>query len=710
VAEKKGPETPMNMQILERAVAFHQRGELVQAEQLYAQVLQEQPDQFDALHMLGVIRFAQCRYDEALTLIAAALKANPESARAHANYGRVLSEVERHEEALVSFNRALAIMPQYPLALRARGNALGQLDRHAEALASYEHALALAPNDAETLHERGVLLAQMKRYPEALASFDKALTVARGYWTLWHSRGNVLSELERYDEALASYDRALALKPDYAEALYGRGHVLQALKRDADALLSYDKALAIRPDFPEVLNNLGSVLSELRRRKEALASLDKALALRPDYAEALVNRGNVLNAMKRYEEALASYDRALALKPDFADALYNRGEALTELGRHAEALASYDRALALRPDNADALNNRGTVLQALSRYDEALACFERAIAVAPAHAKAHWNIAADRLAVGDFARGWNEYEWRRAVPEFGHLPRSSPQPLWNGDYVKGALLVWGEQGLGDEILYAGMIPDLMARADTVVVETEPRLVPLFARSFPGVRVVGRGEQLGDDIKAQMALGSLAQYLRLNLAAFPYRERGYLVADAERAAKLRQRLSPAGQVVMGLSWISKNPLLGKFKTARLRDFEPLLRLSGCRFVDLQYGDTGPERAALEQETGLLVERLEDIDNTDDLDGLAALISACDLVVTVSNTIAHLAGALGRPTWVLAPHGYARFWYWFRDRSDSPWYPHVHIKRQAGKESWAETIAAMAGEIAAFVASAKVRRKS
>lgn len=701
----------MNMRLLEHAVACHQRGELVQAEQLYAQVLQSDPNQFDALHMLGVIRLGQGRHDEALKLIGAALKAHPESARAQANYGRALSEIGRYEEALGSFDRALALRPDYPEALHARANALSALGRHAEAFASFDRALALRPDYTDALLDFGNLLALAKRYAEALVCFDKALAVQGNDAAIWHSRGNALSELGRHEQALASYDRALALSPNYAEAHYGRGHALQALKRYQDALASYDRALAVKRDFAEALNNRGSVLGELKQHQDALASYDRALALRPDYAEAFNNRGNLLHSMKRHEEALASYDRALALKPDFADALYNRGDALARLERHEAALASYDRALTLSPDHADALNNRGTVLQALNRYDEALACFERTVAVAPRHALGHWNIAADRLSVCDFARGWKEYEWRRAVPEFGHVPRHFAQPVWDGGYVKGTLFVWGEQGLGDEILYAGMIPDLASRADSVVLETEPRLVPLFARSFPGVRVIGRGERYDEaGIKAQIGLASLGQFLRRSLTAFPYRERGYLVADAQLTAKLRGRLSPAGQAVMGLSWISRNPTLGEFKTAQLRDFESLLRLATCRYIDLQYGDTRNERAALSQATGLAVERLEDIDNTDDLDGLAALISACDLVVTVSNTTAHLAGALGKPTWVFAPHGYARFWYWFRDRPDSPWYPHLRIVRQAGKEPWADTFAAAAGEIADFVESVRGRAKS
>src|SRR5581483_2631918 len=251
----------------------------------------------------------------------------------------------------------------------------------------------------------------------------------------------------------------------------------------------------------------------------------------------------------------------------------------------------------------------------------------------------------------------------------------------------------------------GMIPDLAAYADSVLVEVDPRLVPLFARSFPVVTVVGFGEAGRQDFQTQSPFASLGQYLRPTLESFPRAENGYFVADAERAAALRRRLSPNGEKVIGLSWVSKNPTLGERKTAQLRDFESILRLPGCRFIDLQYGDTAAERNAVQKETGLVVERLDDIDNTNDIDGLAALIAACDLVATVSNTTAHLSGALGKPTIVFVPYGRTHLWYWGSEKNQYPWYPRVRLRYQARGESWAKMIATASVEIPGFIASTK-----
>jgi ADP-heptose:LPS heptosyltransferase len=247
-----------------------------------------------------------------------------------------------------------------------------------------------------------------------------------------------------------------------------------------------------------------------------------------------------------------------------------------------------------------------------------------------------------------------------------------------------------------------MLPDLIARTPSIVFEAEPRLVPLFRRSFPAVKVIElQPGPYSGPVAAQVPLGDLGRFFRTGWDRFPTRDRGYLLADEARTRALRERLAD-GRTVIGLSWISKAPMGGAQKSARLADFAALLRLPGCRYVDLQYGDTRAERDAVEQQLGVRVERLPDIDNTNDIDGLAALMGACDAVVTVSNTTAHLAGALGRPTWVMVPHGHARIWYWFKDRALSPWYPRVHVRRQQPAQPWMDVVASLTEEVSGVTA--------
>lgn len=480
----------------------------------------------------------------------------------------------------------------------------------------------------------------------------------------------------------------------------------QGQAREAEQL--YAKVLkADRRQF-DALHLLGLLKYQQGDNAEGLRLIGAALKIKPDYADALLNYGSVLSALQRHEEALGYFDRALALNPLSPRALNNRGNSLAVLRRFDEALGCFNRALAIEPGHANTLVNRAYTLLDLGHYSEALADYERALKLRPDDADSQMHMAFAELAMGNFSSGWRRYEWRwksRHPP----TPRHSTLPRWNGQQVNGTILAWGEQGLGDEIIYTSMIADLARRADSVVLEVEPRLSRLFARSLPGVQVIGRGEPLPANVAAQSPLASLGQHLRPTWDAFPRREAGYLVADRDAAARLRRRLSPEGEAIVGLSWVSKSPLFGLFKTAQLIDFASVLRLPNCRYVDLQYGDTLAEREAVAQSAGIAVERLADIDNTNDIDGLAALITACDLVVTVSNTTAHLAGALGKPTLLFVPQSGGRLWYWFNERADSPWYPRMHIRRQKVGQSWKDLVDLAADDVAALVKTAHAARE-
>ena len=391
-------------------LALHQAGRLVDAEKIYYQVLEMQPDHFDSLHLLGVTFHQRGNHAAAVRQMDSALKRNPNHSFILNNRGVALKELRRFEEALASYDRALNLQPDFAEALSNRGATLYELKRFEEALSSQDRALALRPDYAEALMNRGIILHELKRLDEALTSYDRALTLRPDYVEALSNRGVILHELKRFEEALASYDRAIALRPDYAETLMNRGVTLHELKRFDEALAGFDRALALRPDRAEALSNRGNTLHELKRFEEALASYDRALTLRPDYADALSNRGNTLHELKRFEEALASYDRALSLQPDFADVLSNRGNTLHKLKRFEEALVSYDGALLLRPDYAEALSNRGVALHELKRLEEALVSYDHALTVRPDYAEALSNRGATLHELARFEEALASYE------------------------------------------------------------------------------------------------------------------------------------------------------------------------------------------------------------------------------------------------------------------------------------------------------------
>src|SRR5215510_8073967 len=573
----------------------------------------------------------------------------------------------------------------------------------AEGIDLARRALALDARQARFHTLLGMALSNVGRHAEALDSFDQA--IALGAVDAHGSRADALVGLGRLVDALESFDRALAHDPSSVADWCNRGAALLELGRAGEAAESFARATALAPDFAEAHYNHGNALVKLERHADAIVSYDRALTHKPDYVDALNNRANALNQLGRLPEALTGVEAALALAPEHVGALVTRSVLLRKLHRSADAIASCERAHALKPDDTDALTVRADLLTDLERFDNAIATLDRIIALKPEDVSAKWNKSLICLGLGRFQEGWPLYEHRWAGAK-GLVPRGYTQPRWNGGRIDGTLLIWGEQGLGDEILHASMLPDVLARTPSVVFEVEPRLAPLFARSFPTVKVIaGQPELYAGTVDAQEPLASLGGFLRRSFEDFPRRERGYLAADPARALALRARIASDGRSVIGLSWVSKAPVGGASKSARLADFEALLRLPHCRFVDLQYGDTRAERAALARDLGIVVERLDDIDNTNDLDGLAALMTACDAVVSVSNTTAHLAGALGRPTFVMVPHGFARIWYWFHERNQSPWYPRVAVRRQQSGQPWADVVAEVAREVSALVDSGR-----
>ncbi len=684
---------------LRQAMDAHRRNKFADAERAYRAVLDAAPDCFEALHFLGLAYLQQNKLPEALDLVSRALRTKPQSADSLAMLGVVLSNLGRHAEALESHDALLSLRPDSAETHYNRGVALAKLGRHEEAVVSYRRSIALNPANTQVFHNLGNSLIELGRPQEALDAYEGRLGAAQADPDTLVNRGNALLELKRFDEALQSYDRALACAQDNISALLGRGRALRELKRDADALACYERVLAVDPGNIDATENRAVTLGELGRYDDVLACCDAALALSPDHVRMINTRAVALQHLGRFDEALAGAQHALSLEPDNAAGHSNLGNALYSLGQYEDAEAAFRKSIALAPEAGSVHKNLGGTLLALEQYDDALESYERALACSTQHDDTRTNRALAYLGLGDFKRGWAEYHCRFKTDRV-KCWRDYQVPLWNGASLDGPLLVWGEQGLGDQILYASMIPDLRERVSSIVLEAEVRLVPLFARSFPGIEVIPISKDLYTGRQAaHIPFGTLGQHLRLSWESFPETPGGFLKADPDCARQLRERLKTDDRQVVGLSWRSSNKTLAKAKSAGLHAFESLLKLPNCRFVDLQYGDTSAEREAVARDIGVQIEHLDDIDNMQDIDALAALITACDLVVTVSNTTAHLAGALGKASYVLVPFGQARMWYWFHDRADSPFYPDIKIRRQARTHDWATVVTSVAVEIAA-----------
>ena len=538
----------------------------------------------------------------------------------------------------------------------------------------------------------------------ALANYDRAVGIRPDFARAHHNRGILLEKIGRHHEALASYDRALSVRPDFAAALSNRGNVLHHLNRLPEALESHDRAVQLRPDFAMAHYNRGRVLQDLNRQDEALASYDCAIASQPQFAEAFSNRGNVLLELNRLTEAVASYDRAVDIRPDFPQAFSNRGSALEKLARYDEAVASFDRAIALKPDYSDARSNRGIVLGQLQRFDDALADFAGAVAASPSNAEAHFGEAEVRLLRADFDRGWKEYEWRQQAQQLRHSQRNFAGPLWLGENeITGkTILLHAEQGFGDTIQFCRYVPLVAQRGARIIFEVQDSLKELMSSLVGATDIVVSDSVLPDfDVHCPLLSLPLAFGTRLETipSAVPY-----LRAPSHRVIDWNTRLGPKRRPRIGIAWSGRpTHKNNRNRSISLDSLLPLLDVDAT-FVSLQKDVRPGDAVTLSERTDLLHfgDELHDFSET------AALIANMDLVISVDTSVAHVAGALAKPLWVMLP--FTPDWRWLLDRDDSPWYPTARLFRQDSTRSWEGVItrvkAALAGAARFSVAPAVI----
>lgn len=566
------------------------------------------------------------------------------------------------DDAARFFKRALKANRRDPDALHLLGLARHGAGHSKDAIKYIKRAIANAAGNQQFLNNLGQIYKAVGEVPKAIDCFRRAIAIDGASHEAHNNLANALSEAGEPAAAIEHYRLALAANPQYAVAHYNLGRLHLSRDNNDEADHCFRRALQIAPEYAEAHNNLGLALENREKLEDANAAYRRALAINPKFAEAHYNLGNTLDKQNKIREAVASYRRALSIRPVYVEALNNLGRCLVEMGMLDEAIESYRQALARWPDHAEIRTNLGMTL----------------------------------MRVGRFAEGWSEYEWRWLTAG-NKRKRKHPWPEWQGTDAAGkTILIWGEQGVGDEVRYAAMLPDLVEQGARVVLECEARLVPLFRRSFAGVTCIAMQdppavEARARDIDFQIPTGSLGRWLRPDFDSFPGR-RSYLAADPARRDALRAKYRQRGDLVVGVAWVSKNPRFGNRKSMKLCDLAPIAAVRGSTLVDLQYGDTEAERRAFAEQTGVTLVHDDSVDQMKDLDAFAAQVAAMDLVITVSNTTAHVAGALGVPAWVLL--NTMPLDCWMLHREDSPWYPSVRLFRQQRRGEWAELVGRVA----------------
>jgi Tfp pilus assembly protein PilF len=488
------------------------------------------------------------------------------------------------------------------------------------------------------------------------------------------------------DAAIRCYRRALIGQPGHPAAAGNLADVLLSLSRDDEAERVCIQALEHAPLAAGLLGNLALIRVRRGNHRRAEQDARRAVCVDPSHGKVWKTLGMLHHDWA--DSADDAYRRAWLSGTREAGILVNQGEIAQREGRISEAIDYYKAALGIAPQDPDIQANLAAAKVDEGDFPAARAAARAVLVNHPDHRVARWIDSWVSLAHRDFASGYHAYDdpWKR--PARDAHPYATQYPLWDGAALSGPLLLWCDQGLGDEILYVGMIDDVLALGVHVILEADARLAPLFQRSWPAIEIIARGNDLPIGIAAQSSVRRLPMLFRRGPGDFPTR-RSYLVADPERVAGYRaifsQAESGSGTGVgadksVGLSWRSGNPRTGSGKSTALAAWDGLLGLAGVRFFSLQYDDGG--------ETDPRLQPNPDLDVKADIDGLAAQITALDHVVSISGVTAHLAGALGVPGHVLLPS--APLWFWFAEGSDCPWYPSLSVVRRGLGEDWTPVV--------------------
>jgi len=660
-------------------------GRWADAAALYRQVSAQHPDNIPARFNLGVALTRAGMLGDAEAAYRHVLSVQPDMVTARFNLALILQSQARLAEAIDAYRVVLERAPDW---IDAKANLAIALRSAGEPEAGLPFLIDVAASRANAASEMmvGTVLKELRRLPEAIAAFERALGHAPRDEMVRFQLGMALAEHGDAQSALKQFAEAVAINPAFGSAQINLGVTLRGLGQPEAAYDALCQARALAPESPVCLAALADTLQDLERYDEALPLYRQALAIRPDHADSLAKLAAALIQLHRPEEAIEAIQQALLLRPDDWVAWAHLGNAEAEAGRTDAAITAYRHALDLAPDVPETWCNLGVALRDAERFDESFACYARALALAPDFAVAHWNAALGRLLLGQFEQGWSLYEWRFQRGELARTARHFDVPLWvpspSADAGK-RILIHAEQGLGDTLQFIRYIPLLRALGLSVTVEVQPCLQRLIAQSLPDIAILPRGAPW-PEIDCHCPLLSLPHRFGTDVTTIPAAV-PYLVALPTRPAQ--------AIFTVGLAWAG-NPRHPNDhnRSLALAQLSPLLELASIRFVSLQKDLPARDQPTLNE----FGDRLEQPCYSEDFVPTAERVAALDLVITVDSAIAHLAGGLGRPVWILLPR--VPDWRWMRERSDSPWYPTATLFRQPTPGDWESVISLMRAHLA------------
>jgi tetratricopeptide (TPR) repeat protein len=643
------PDSVSIQHLLQIGIQFHKDGALAQAKGIYQRILEQEPRHAGALHLWGMVAYEQGQVETAIEKIQAAIEINPSNPIYHSNLGNIFREQRRLEEAALACREAIRLKPDY----------------------------------AEAHMNLGNVLRDCRQLDEAIAEFREAIRVRPQFGQGYANLGSALLEKGQLDEGIAECQHAIQLDPGRAEAHSDLGVALLKKGRSEDAIRSCQEAIRLRPRYAAAYVNLGCALNRLKKFEEAAGAFREAIQIDPRIADAYSNLGTAYFQRGDFEGAIAAFREAAKLEPHNAVVLNNLGSSLGEAGRLRESIEMFRRAVEIDDQYAEAYNNLAGATRRNLQMEESIAAARRAIQIKPNFVDAHFSLSLSLLTCGEFSEGWNEYEWRlRREPEASAQLRYCG-PRWNGEDLRNkTILLHAEQGHGDTIHFIRYAPLVAARGGRVVVECQPALTRLLSQIPCVDQVVAEGEPL-PKFDLHCPLLSLPFLFKTDEKSIPASV-PYLKVDPRLSELWNGRLLQEGEGRrIGLVWAgSPSQIRDKNRSMKFENLSPLIGSQNAMFFSLQKGEAAYQFPKDIPNLRDFSSQLNDFADT------AALLDNLDLIITVDTAVGHLAGAIGRPVWVLL--AYSPDWRWMLRREDSPCYPAMRLFRQAVPGEWTTVI--------------------
>ena len=539
------------------------------------------------------------------------------------------------------------------------------------------------PNYAHALNLKGASHGKLGELDEALSCFELVKKYSKSKASANNNIGSVWREKGNLERAVKFYEEALSENPVFFDALKNLGATFHRLEENDRALVYFQKALKIKPDDVEILNANASLYKDLNQSEIAISLYRKILKIDGENFRVWNNLGNIYLGKRELEDAVSCYEKALKINPEYSDAMNNLANALKDMDYLDEAIFYYDQALKAPNAKIELYSNYGVALKDRGFFEKAMEMLNIALEKRNYYPDAEWNKALVHLAKGDFGSGWDAYDWRWKATNFDSKPLVTSKPYWDGK--KERVLIWPEQGLGDQIMFSTLFSEFAKLCETPIFQIDPRLLGLFRRTYPEIYFIPSDKSLAEnEYDSHIPMGSLAKYLRRSANDFSDAEQTALKADENVTQNIKQAFRLGNKKLIGISWKSKNSDSGFRRSLELEKLLSIFKGSDCEIVSLQYGDTKKEIKDAYSNTGVAVKTVDQIDTFFHIDKLASLIACCDEVVTIDNSTVHLAGAMGVRTHLLLP--FVCDWRWFAHEHGSLWYRDLNIYKKNEVQNW------------------------